>query len=413
MKAKILTIGTELTRGGLENTNSIYLARKLTEMGLIVSQIITVPDNKKALEIAFRQAAADAKIVIATGGLGATDNDITKEGFCAAFNERLLLYRNLLEEIKEKLKKRESPFTSLYEKQAYLPENAKVLRNPLGLAFGWAYYTRKTQLYILPGLPMEMQYIFETSVQPEILSMPRTIKELTRVVRTIGVPEAFIQENIGKEKLTNEFVNIRLQAHFAGVDVAVTLTGKPSEQLAEPMELIVRKLQSILGINIYGYNNDTLHGVLGKALIEKNLTLSVAESFTGGKVMDLITDIPGSSEYFMEGKVTYSNAAKISELGVDEDTIKRYGAVSADVAKDMADGIRKRSGTDIGISTTGIAGPTGATPMKPVGLVFVGYSDERGNDAVKYILSGDRNAVKTKGAYLALDIARRHIIGKK
>lgn len=409
MICEILSVGTELLLGDILNTNSQYLNRRLADLGISVYFNTTVGDNpqrlKKALEIAFSRS----DMVIATGGLGPTKDDLTKEVSAEFFGKKLILHEESLNRIKEFFEKRGLPLTEGNIKQAYIIEGSKVIPNDWGTAPGIIYENNRKILILLPGPPREMIPMFETYVVPYLLTLSsETIQ--SKVLRVCGLGESFMEERI-KDLVENQTnPTIAPYAKEGEAILRITAKAKSKEEAEKLIEEVEKEIRKRLGDFIYGEGDITLEEVVVKLLIEKGITIAVAESCTGGMISARIVNVPGVSKVFKEGIIAYSNESKIKRLNISEETLKKYGAVSKECALEMARNVALISGADIGLSSTGIAGPEGGTSDKPVGLVYLGLYMNGVENYKELKLSGDRNRIRLYTTINALDFLRRHIL---
>jgi len=409
MICEILSVGTELLLGDILNTNSQYLNRRLADLGISVYFNTTVGDNpqrlKKALEIAFSRS----DMVIATGGLGPTKDDLTKEVSAEFFGKKLILHEESLNRIKEFFEKRGLPLTEGNIKQAYIIEGSKVIPNDWGTAPGIIYENNGKIFILLPGPPREMIPMFETYVVPYLLTLSsETIQ--SKVLRVCGLGESFMEERI-KDLIENQTnPTIAPYAKEGEAILRITAKAKSKEEAEKLIEEVEKEIRKRLGDFIYGEGDITLEEVVVKLLIEKGITIAVAESCTGGMISARIVNVPGVSKVFKEGIIAYSNESKIKRLNISEETLKKYGAVSKECALEMARNVALISGADIGLSSTGIAGPEGGTSDKPVGLVYLGLYMNGVKNYKELKLSGDRNRIRLYTTINALDFLRRHIL---
>jgi len=409
MNCEIICVGTELLLGDIVNTNAQYLAQKLSLAGVDVYHQIVVGDNLERLVDAINTASKRADIIITTGGLGPTDDDITRYGIAKALGVEVVLDEPSLKKIKEIFMRSGRPMPSINERQAYIPAGSRAIENNNGTAPGIiGEYGNK--IYIaLPGPPREMKPMFEEHILPYLMEKSNyTIK--SRTLKVIGIGESAIQETLGEIILNQKNPTIALYAKDGEVHIRITSKEKNLIEADKKIKEIENKIVNILKNNVYGYDNDSLESVVNDLLQKRKLTVSFAESCTGGMISSRFTDIPNASVSFLNGIVCYSNEAKINILGVKRETIEKYGAVSMETAEEMARCIRKISKTDIGLSVTGIAGPTGGTEKKPVGLCYIGI--DTGNEVKVFsnIFNGNRNKIRQLAATKALDILRRTII---
>jgi len=417
MLGEIISIGDELLIGQVVNTNASYIAQKLSSVGIEVKWIEVVGDDEKEIRNAFQRAVERAEVVLVTGGLGPTHDDITKGVVAEFFNAPLVLDPGALESLKQFLLRLNIPLTPLREQQAYVPQGCTVIPNRHGTAPGMLFERKGLIFIVMPGVPTEMKGMMDEFVIPFLSSRNPGNVVLQRTLKTTGIFEATLAEKIGDVKNflpPDGSVTLAFLPSATGVRLRITAKNKSAEGGLSAQEEIARVeaiLRSRVGEFIYGEEEEELEIIVGRLLKERRLTIAIAESCTGGLIAHRITNVSGSSAYFERCVVTYSNESKMDILHIPRHLIETYGAVSREVAEAMAHGIRTISGTSIGLSTTGIAGPTGGTPTKPVGLVWIGYADERGTEAREYHFGDDRLTVKERAAQAALDLVRRKLLG--
>ncbi len=405
-KACIVSIGNELLNGKTIDTNAAYIAGRLRTVNLPVVGVHSVPDEEPAIERALALATGEADVVVATGGLGPTDDDVTRQAFAGFLGVGLVLRPDLLERIKAFFDRRGIEMPARNSIQACIPQGAAAIENERGTAPGIRARKGGTLLFALPGVPAEMRHMLDTQILPELRSLAVGQAIAVRRLKCFGAGESKIAEMIGDAMLRgrNPLVNCTVHTGIISLEVVATAADQTAaEEMAEREE---RSLCSVLGRLVYGTDDQTLAEVVGAGLVRSGGTLAVAESCTGGLLAELITDIPGSSRYFTYGWVTYSNEAKCHELGVPREMIDMYGAVSEQVARAMAQGARHKAGTDYAIAITGIAGPGGGSEQKPVGLVYIAVDNRDGTDTSRYILSFDRSSVRLRAAQTALNTLR-------
>lgn len=409
MKAEILAVGTEILLGDIVNTNAQYLAKRLADLGISVYHQSVVGDNPERLLEAYRLAFSRADLVITTGGLGPTKDDLTKEVAFEYFGKQSVVHEESLKIIEGYFKRMNRPMSESNKKQAYFPVDAVILPNNNGTAPGCIIEENSKVVALLPGPPREMKPMFEEAVVPYLKKFQQGVL-VSKVLRVIGVGESTAAEML--EDILDNQTNPTVAPYAKEGEVTFRITAKASSEeegkrLIEPMETEIVKR---LGNNIYGVGDTTLENVVAQMLVNKNLTISTAESCTGGMVAASLINYPGISSVFMEGAVTYSNEAKINRLGVSKETLDKYGAVSSEVAAEMAQGIAKTAGTNIGLSTTGIAGPGGGSEEKPVGLVYVGLSINGEVKTKKLNLSGNRQKIRERATMQLIDWLRRELL---
>jgi nicotinamide-nucleotide amidase len=411
MSAAILSIGTELTRGEIVNTNASWLAAELTALGFNVPETVTIDDDPARIAQALTRLAERNQVIVATGGLGPTTDDLTTAAVAQALGVSLVRDAASLEAIRERFRAVGRVMSPSNEKQADFPEGATVLANPVGSAPGFAVMLGACRAFFMPGVPGEMRRMFEGHVAPAILPLaPRLTFQ--RRLKTFGLPESVVGEKLAGIEAEYRGVVLGYRAHFPEIEVKVLATAESREGARALADRAAGEVRERLADVIYGEENDTFPQVVGSMLAARGLRLAVAESCTGGLLGHLLTSEP-ASEYFVADAVTYANSAKINLLGVSEDDLRTHGAVSQVVAVAMAEGVRKRCDVEIGVSITGIAGPSGGTAEKPVGLVYWAVAHPGGNTVVKNrVFRGDRRQVQTFAAFAALALVRDVIVGK-
>ncbi|WP_050608266.1 competence/damage-inducible protein A [Clostridium niameyense] len=409
MKAEILCVGTEILLGDIINTNTQYISQRLAHLGIDVYHQCVVGDNEKRLLEEFERAFKYCDIVITTGGLGPTKDDITKEIASKFFNEDLFLHEESLKNIEKRLSFYNKKMTDSNKKQAYFPKISDIFQNPNGTAPGCAISKNNKIIIVLPGPPKEMKPMFENSVVPYLERLTNTTFK-SKILRIVGVGESDVNDIVGDllENQTNP--TVAPYAKPGETILRITARAKTSEEALKLITPVENEIRTRLKDNIYGTGETSLENVVAKLLIEKKLTISTAESCTGGLLAGRLINFPGISSVFLEGSITYSNESKIKRLHVKKETLEKYTAVSPEVAKEMAEGIAKTCGTDIGISTTGVAGPGGGSYGKPIGLVYIGLYI-KGKVIVKELnYPANREFIRNRTVLRALDFLRRELI---
>ncbi len=409
MVAEIICVGTELLLGDITNTNASFMAKELAQMGIFSYYQTVVGDNETRLKEAFKIAFERADIVITSGGLGPTKDDLTKEVAAEYFGKKLNLDNKLLDNLKKFFKKQNFQFTKNNEKQAYIFEGAKALQNDNGTAPGIFYEDGGKMLFMLPGPPNELEPMFKNQIK-EILGTKTEYILFSKTLRICGVGEALV-ENILREIMEKQ-TNPTLALYAKNFEVHLRITAKAKDE-AEAKELIKNssdEVYELLGENIYAEDEQTLEETIIDLIRKKKYKLSTAESCTGGMLASAIVSVSGCSDVYKEGFVTYSNESKMKNLSVPREIIEDYGVVSKECAMSMAEGCAKSLNTDIAISTTGIAGPDGGTDEKPVGLVYIGLYICGERFFKKIILNGDRQKIRMRSTYAALDFLRRKLL---
>lgn len=412
MRAEIITIGSELLSYYFTETNSMYLARKLEENGVIVGFKTTVGDNEDDLVNSIKIATSRTHILITTGGLGPTEDDVTRIAFSKALAKKLIFSEEILHKIKERFKKKGIVMPEINVRQAFFLEGAGILENEVGIAPGMWIEDESNKIAILPGPPSELIPMFEKYIVPKLRKLsPYHISR--RILKIAGLSESETDSRISDiyRKIKNPSVTIL--AYPGQIEIHILGRSKKSQSEAEEkVEELVFKFKERLGDNIFSTSEKSLEEEVGELLRERNETLAIAESCTGGLLSSRITDAPGSSDYFERSVVCYSNQSKVEMIDVEKKLLEKYGAVSCEVSIAMAEGIRKESKTTYGIGITGITGPSGSTKEKPVGLVHVALSFEEGYIHSKNQFFGTRSQIKFQATQKALDMLRRHITGK-
>lgn len=407
MKAEIIAVGTEILLGQIVNTNAQFISRELSHLGIDLHYQTVVGDNACRLTEVLDIAFGRADMVILTGGLGPTNDDLTKETVAAYFGLELELHEPSLSEIKVIFERLGREMTENNKKQAMLPKDAIILQNDNGTAPGCIISKDGKTAILLPGPPKEMMPMFLNKVIPHIKSTSNEVI-VSKSVRIFGKGESGI-EDLVRDLMESANPTVAPYAKEGEVELRVTAKTQTQEQANCIIDEMIDKLKLRIGDYIYGYDEDTLASVAVAKLVKNNLSLSIAESCTGGLVAGAITEVPGSSQIFGYGFTTYSNEAKTALLGVDQQTLAQYGAVSEAVAREMAIGAKERSKSSIGVSVTGIAGPDGGTEQKPVGLVYIALADENGVICNKLNLSGNRQRIRGLTTMNVLDMIRRRV----
>ena len=419
MIVELINTGSELMLGRVLNTHQQWLCRQLADLGYVVTRQVAVPDTGSDIERAVREALARADLVIATGGLGPTSDDLTRDLVAQLLGKELREDAAVLAHIRSFFESRKRPMPERTQVQALIPEGAIVLHNPHGTAPGLAMELRPnlfrtggkaSWLIMLPGPPRELRPMFTDSVAPLLRRMlPPASGFVCLTLRTTGVGESVVQEKIGGplQRLVEAGLDLGYCARPGQVDVRLASSGGDAEQRVREAEAVVREL---LGPHIYGVEDEDLETVIVRLLTERKATLALAESCTGGGIANRVTNVPGASAVLLAGLVTYSNAAKQKFLGVRAETLEQHGAVSKPVAREMAEGARRETQADYALSVTGIAGPSGGTPGKPVGTVFIGLAGPSGTVVQRQFNPYDRETFKQVSSQQALELLRRTML---
>ncbi len=419
MKAQLLTVGSELLTPGRTDTNSTYLIERLASAGIPVVFRATVGDDRDAIAEAARQALARADLVLVTGGLGPTSDDVTREGFADALGLSMNLDEVVLEGIRLRFERRGLIMAEVNRKQALVLEGAKVLANGVGTAPGlWITVTPPAiedvakDVVLLPGPPHELQSIFESQVLPGLAERARGVVYRTKQLFIAGLPESSVEQMVAPIYGQYDNPSTTILASAGQVEIRLTARARTATEADTSNDELAKKLRDVLGRKIFSEKGETLEEVVGCLLSERSLTIAVAESCTGGLIAHRLTEVPGSSRYVERGFVTYSNESKVELLDVPRDLIRAHGAVSEEVAKSMAEGARKNAGTDLAVAVTGIAGPQGGNDEKPVGLVFIAVYDGKVSAVRRLQIPGARSQVKWWSSQAALNLLRLHVLGQ-
>ncbi|MEE8205920.1 MAG: competence/damage-inducible protein A, partial [Nitrospinaceae bacterium] len=400
--------GNEIVTGLVADTNSGVITRRLDSLGISVPRHVSVGDDKEEIAEALKQALERVDCVILTGGLGPTHDDITKQVLCRFFDSVLVTDAEVKRRIDSIFQSRGRETPQAAYTQAEVPEKATILHNTQGTAPGLLFEKNGKRVYSLPGVPLEAEHLLETYIVPHLENLG-TIKVQHRILKTTGSPESVLWEEIGPVSPFEEYVRVASLPSLLGVRIRFTATGKDSKETTAQLDDAEKLLREKIDHHIFAVDDETLEGNIGDLLKKKKWTLAVAESCTGGLIGHRLTNVSGSSEYFLEGAVTYSNEAKQTRLGLDSALIEAHGAVSEEVATAMAEGIRHKSGSDFGLAVTGIAGPTGGTPDKPVGLTFIAVTGPQGTRSEQFRFHQDRVRNKERAAQAALNLLRLYL----
>jgi nicotinamide-nucleotide amidase len=390
--ADIITIGDEILYGQITDTNSQWISAELDKIGVKIFRKISVGDNKEEILKAIKESEQRSDIIIITGGLGPTSDDITKPALAEYFNSKLILNNEALEDVTNFFKSKGKDLSELNRQQAFLPDACTFISNKSGTAPGM-WFERSEKVFIsMPGVPFEMKAMMQQEVLPKISRKFIRPVIVHKRVKVVGIGESFLSEKIAEwEHSLPANIKLAYLPQLGIVTLRLTATGDDKNKISLQLDQEVGKLRKIIPEYIFGVDDDVLEKVVGQLLLKNKLSISSAESCTGGYLAYLLTTIPGSSEYYWGSVVAYQNTVKTEILGVREETIQQFGAVSEQTVKEMAEGVRKKFRTDIGISSSGIAGPTGGTDEKPVGTIWIGYSDKNQTFGKKLMLGNDRD----------------------
>ncbi len=412
MKVSTLSIGDEVLFGEITDTNSAHIATRLYDEGVTVRRHLCVGDNESDIMEAVEALAGRNDFIIASGGLGPTADDITARAAAKAAGRPLVLNDEALAHLRRFYEKAGREMFPGAEKQCLLPAKAALVPNPVGTACGFVLPYKGSYFFFLPGVPKEMKRMLEETVLPAIRSQQDRQRFVrTRVFRVFGMSESQTEALVKDVARPADGLSVAYCVNFPEVFVKLRIGGNDEARLSPVFEDGCGQIREKLGGYIVAEGDDTMDSVVARLFREKGVTLSIAESCTGGLIAKLITDMPGSSSYFLEGAVTYSNKAKTRVLDVPAELILEKGAVSSAVAMAMSRGIRRKTGSDIGLAVTGVAGPEGGTPEKPVGTVYLALAGPSDCKAKHYKFFGDRDRIRAITAYTALDWLRRYLLG--
>ena len=407
MNAELITIGDELLLGKVVNTNTAYIGDRLSQIGVRLSRQIAVPDDRLALAEVLAASLERSDVVITTGGLGPTRDDTTKSVLAELFHTKVVRDQALLDDLRERYGE---DLPQLVLTQADVPESAFVIPNAVGTAPGFIFEQGQKRLIALPGPPNELKPMFESVVIPELEAARGAGLFVQKVFRTVGIREAEIEERIGKPLQKIPGLSYGLVAHPYQVDIRLSCTCETRQEAERILGRGQKLVDQQFGEAIFTRDDRSLEEVVGEMLRAAKKTVALAESCTGGLISKRITDVSGSSDYFEGAFVSYSNRWKKTLLGVSGETLKHHGAVSEETAREMAENVRQKAGTDFGLSATGIAGPTGGTKEKPVGLVYMAISDGKKTVARKFNFRGDREWVRYRASQAALNMIRECLL---
>ena len=406
----IITIGDEILYGHILDTNSKWLSQKIIDLGITVSKKTSIGDNNSDINYNIKKSISNYNLTIITGGLGPTNDDITKNCLNNIFDGDLVYDEKTFNHIKKIFKERNFDFTQKNKDQALVPNNCKVLFNQFGTAPGMAFEKNKNILISLPGVPFEMKSLFENGCI-NLIKKKFTLPFIYhRMIKTVGIGESWLSDKISNwENNLDKDLSLAYLPSIGRVKLRLTGKGDDISKLKVKVKKEEKNLVSLINKYIYGYDNDELENVVGNFLTKTNKTISVAESCSGGNISSLITSVPGSSKYFTGGIVAYSNKIKINSLDIDQDTLKKHGAVSKEIAEQMAKNVRIKFNSSIGISSTGIAGPDGGTKEKPVGVIWIAFSDKEKTISKKLILTKRRDVNIVLTTINALNLLRKNL----
>jgi nicotinamide-nucleotide amidase len=414
MIAEIMATGDEICSGALIDSNSAYIADKLGEIGLFVARHTCVGDDLHLLISAFEEIGKRAEIAVVTGGLGPTSDDLSAQAAAAAAEVQLVLNPSARQSLETFFKTRKRVVNPASQKQALLPEGSQCLANPIGTAPGFSIKIGKCLFFFLPGVPLEMRRMLSDSVLPQIIENLGTTRTFYRIktLSTFGLTESKVFERLADLERIFPDISLGLRVRFPEIQVKLYADGAHEQQLIDTLDSATRWVTDKMGSNVFSRHGEPMEKTVGRLLREKQATLALAESCTGGLIANRLTNESGSSDYFIFSGITYSNQAKIDILNVSKETIARHGAVHENTAKEMARGAQSISGATYGLATSGIAGPTGGTKDKPVGTVCIGLATPRECVGQRFhFWFGNRIMNKQVFAVAALDVLRRELLG--
>jgi nicotinamide-nucleotide amidase len=411
MKSEIITIGDEILIGQVIDTNSAWIAQRLNEQGVDVVEITSIQDTPEAIETALAKASKRSELILITGGLGPTNDDLTKLTLANYYDSEMTFRPEVFNDIEALFKNRDREITELNRQQAEVPEDADVIRNHEGTAPGMWFDRGAYVVVSMPGVPFEMKAMFQKIVFPKIQSRFNTPSIVHRTILTVGLPESILAAKLEEwERELPSEIKLAYLPNAGRVRLRLSARGENATRLSEAIESEVKKLHSLIGKYIFGEGTQTLEEVVGIHLREKGATVSTAESCTGGSIAASLTSIAGSSDYFLGGIVAYSNNVKINQLGVERELIENHGAVSQEVVESMALGVQKLLGSDYSIATSGIAGPDGGSEEKPVGTIWVAVAGPNGVWSKKFLFGSKRKLNTHLTVNAGLEGLRREIL---
>ncbi len=412
MHVYLITVGDELLLGQTVNSNATWMAQQLSFIHLVPREVTVVGDAAEDIHALLDRRWAENNLLIVTGGLGPTADDVTKTAVADYLDLSLSFDETVYDQITERLESRGIAISEVNRELAMVPEGFEVLPNTSGTAPGLWYEEDDRAIVLLPGVPSEMKTLMSEHVLQRLedrVEVPHSY----RILRTVGMPESALHERLSDlDEHTNDSVGVAFLPELGGVRLRLTARGSGPDALELKLDRIERYIREQLGRHLYSVDDEELETVVGDLLEAQAMTVAAAESCTGGAVTSRLTDVSGSSAYVEGGVVAYSNRVKVKQLGVSYEALEEEGAVSSTVARQMAEGVRARLGTDIGISTTGVAGPTGGTIDKPVGTVWIAYADDEGAKAHQLTLTQDRLMNKELSVVAVLDMIRRRLIDR-
>ena len=411
MRAEIIAVGSELLTAERLDTNSLFLTAELNRLGIRVIHKAVVGDGPEEMRSSFRHALERADVIVSSGGLGPTDDDRTRTTVSDLLGRKLILNDEILEKIRARFRRYNRPMADINARQAMVPEGATVLPNPRGTAPGLWLEANGRIVILLPGVPSELRALFECEAKPRLSRVAPSERLFTRELRVTGLPESEVESRVSPVYALYPDVEVTILAAPSGIQLHPRLWSSNAAQAQKLLDETVGRMALPLGENLVSTSGESMEETVARLLTENRATIAVAESCTGGMLAEHLTNLAGSSNYFLGGAVCYSNEMKTALAGVPAALIEAKGAVSAEVASSLADGIRRCTGATIGVGVTGIAGPGGGTPEKPVGIVYIAIADERGPRPHEFRFSAaDRDRNRQMATQAALDLVRRHFL---
>jgi len=409
MRVEIISIGTELLNGRVVDTNARFLRDEIKRVGHSLKLVTMVGDEDGYIEAVLAASMSRSDIILMTGGLGATHDDLTKRCVSKVLNRKLVLSAEVLDTLKKRFEQNQVDIPASEQKQALLPRRCMVVPNRYGTAPGFICQEEQVVIVCLPGVPKEMEQMWTDEVAPYLAErFCKNDQKVTLFARTCGLREMEVNDLLAGMD-AQEGISVNLIARNGGVDIGFTMMPDRHNPVEVTVARIKMEVEKLLGASLYAWKEQCLEEIVGRLLASKSLTLGIAESCTGGLISHLVTQVPGSSAYFERGLVTYSNQAKQELLGVSADTLEQHGAVSSQTAREMAKGVRERADTDIGLGVTGIAGPGGGSEEKPAGLVYVALASRKECLCHSFRFTGTRETVKMRSAMVSLNMLRQYL----
>jgi nicotinamide-nucleotide amidase len=410
MNAEIIAVGSELLTPFRIDTNSLFLTRELNKLGVDVVRKAVVGDDRKELRSVLQHALDVADLVVCSGGLGPTEDDLTREVLADTLGRRLVRDDEILRTIQERFRRYGRAMPENNARQAMILEGAQALRNPRGTAPGQWIEVKGRVVVLLPGPPVELEAMFANEVRPRLEKLGHRRRLYVRDLRVTGLPESEVEQRVASIYRQHPECDVTILSAPGEIQLHPRLWSEDAAAADKTLDEMVKGFALALGENLFSTSGESIEEVVGRELQQHRATIATAESCTGGMVAARLTNVPGSSTYFLGGVVCYSNDLKSAWTGVSPDVIEAKGAVSAEVAVALAEGIRRNTRATVGVSITGIAGPGGGTPEKPVGLVHIGLADERGTKERAFQFPGDRERIRNFATIGALDMVRRHFL---